>query len=218
MEQFDLTYQTRENKEISIIVEHLKYEPTDYEPLWNSKPSSPEITMKFRLGQDLLPGIPTWFIARAHRFTTHNHWRLGGLFADEGQKHLGLVQTFPVQRYVQLKVRGPYPQNFFTLLKDILDLTLRRYKGLEVIRTIPCPGHNGEPCQHEFRFDKLLERLEKNPLDTLIECQASWEKIDILRLLNGLSSVTYDNEPQPSDEISRKEQGTLRQAGIYENF
>ncbi|NIP41906.1 MAG: GTPase, partial [candidate division Zixibacteria bacterium] len=78
-------------------------------------------------------GIPTWFIARSHRFTTHTHWRLGALFADsEEEQHLGLIEAYPHEKIVRLTVRGPAPHNFFTLLRDGLELTLARFPGLKV--------------------------------------------------------------------------------------
>ena len=40
-------------------------------------------------------------------------------------------------------MRGPNPHNFFTLLRDGLELTLRRFPGLNIDRRVPCPGHDG---------------------------------------------------------------------------
>ena len=77
--------------------------------------------MKFTLSS-VPAGIPTWFIARSHRFTTHTHWRTGALFADNKEgRHLGLVEAHPHDRYVKLTTRGPVPYNFFGLLRDGLE-------------------------------------------------------------------------------------------------
>lgn len=211
MEQFDLSYQTQENHDISVVVEHLPYDPPNFEELWEQKPARPEIAMNYRFGQDLLPGIPTWFIARTHRFTTHNHWRLGGLFADEGQNHLSLIHAFPQERCVQILVRGPYPQNFFALLKDTFDLTVKRYKGLEVRRMIPCPGHNGDPCPYEFSYDDVLEILKKSPQNPLVQCQKQWEFLNARDLLAGLAPSTLELEEKPDQEAVLQEWSVLRQ-------
>lgn len=211
MEQFDLSYKTHENRDISIVVEHLRYDPPNYEALWNQKSARPEIVMNFRLGQDLLPGIPTWFIARAHRFTTHTHWRLGGLFADEGQNHLGLIKAYPQERTIQIRVRGPYPQNFFALLKDTLDLTLKRYKGLQVQRTIPCPGHDGEPCSYEFSYEDVLEILKEASEQPLVQCQKKWKFFNARDLLAGLAPSTLELEEKPEQESLALEWSALRQ-------
>ena len=57
-------------------------------------------------------------IAREHRFSTGQHWRHGVLLEDADKKHRGLVRAVPNERLVELSVRGPYPQNFFALLRD----------------------------------------------------------------------------------------------------
>jgi len=71
----------------------------------------------------LPPGIPTWFIARSHRFTTLTHWRYGALIADPPERlHLAPVRAHDHDRFLELRVRGPYPHNFFALLKNGLGL------------------------------------------------------------------------------------------------
>ncbi len=149
MERFDLSYRTLENKDISLIVERLPFELPDYEPIWDAKhqePNCKEISMKFQLSE-ILPGIPTWFIARQHRFTIEQgerrgiHWRTGVLFQDREQKHLALTKIGRDDRtnveYLQLTVRGAMPHSFFDLLKEGIELTLRRYPGLQITRLIP---------------------------------------------------------------------------------
>ena len=71
MEQFDLSYRTLENKEISLVVERLSQDEADFHEAWQkieAKPGSTEISMAFHLST-ILAGIPTGFIARSHRFT-----------------------------------------------------------------------------------------------------------------------------------------------------
>ncbi len=131
MERFDLSYQTLENKDISLVVERLPFDPPNYEQKWNQikeMGDCNEISMKFKLNT-IPAGIPTWFIARQHRFTTRTHWRNGALFAyspeqkhlayTPEQEHLALVQAFPHDRYLQLTVRGKNPLNFFVLLRNV---------------------------------------------------------------------------------------------------
>ena len=189
MERFDLSYKTPDNREISLVVERLPLEPPDYAPLWNApreNGESNEVSMRFKLNT-IPAGIPTWFIARSHRFTTHNHWRTGALFAYEPeQKHLGLVQAFSHEGYLQLTVRGLNPQNFFALLKDGIEVTLARFPGLQITRLIPCPGHDGEPCTHEFNYAHLEKALERKPPIREIQCPVSFENVSVPGLLFGL--------------------------------
>jgi internalin A len=190
MEQFDLSYRTLENREISLVVERLPLDPPDYAPQWDAiREAEPcrEISMRFKLNT-IPAGIPTWFIARSHRFTTHTHWRNGALFADnrEESKHLALAQALPHDRYVQLTVRGPAPYNFFALLKDGIELTLRRFPGLKIDRMIPCPGHDGQPCEHEFNYAHLQKAIERDPPVQQIQCPVSFEPVSVPGLLFGL--------------------------------
>jgi len=180
MERFDLSYQDEERK-IYLIVERLPQTPPDYQQKWNKikeLETCKEITMTFKLNT-LPAGIPTWFIARAHRFSLNTHWRKGALFAHE--KHLALVQAH--ENTVQLTVRGPNPPNFFALLKDGIEVTLGRFQGLKIERKIPCLGHQGQACPHEFKYDQLLKRYEINRLT--IECPETLEEVSVPQLLYG---------------------------------
>ncbi len=204
MERFDLSYRTLENKDISLIVERLPFEPPDYESLWDAKQQETnckQITMKFQLSE-MLPGIPTWFIARQHRFTIEQgerrgiHWRTGVLFQDREQKHLALAKIGRDDRtnaeYLQLTVRGAMPHSFFDLLKEGIELTLRRYPGLQITRLIPCPDPSHIDCTHEFDYANLVKRLERTPPKESIECEKCEEDISITKLLFGLHWTTQD--------------------------
>ena len=196
MEQFDLSYRTMENREVSLVVECLPLDPPpEFDRQWAAvalNGQCREITMRFQLAS-LPAGIPTWFIARSHRFTTHTHWRLGAVFADgPEQKHLALVQAFPYDRCVQLTVRGPSPFNFFALLRDGLEVTLERFKGLKVERRMPCPGHDGEPCEHEFEYDNLTRAIERIPPVEQLQCPVSFAEVSVPEMLFGLHLGVQD--------------------------
>lgn len=190
MEKFDLSYRTLENKEISLVVERLGLDPPEYRPVWDQLKQSGrchEISMNFELDTRLPAGIPTWFIARSHRFTMRMHWRYGALFSDgSDHKHLGLVQAFPPENQIHLAVRGATPHNFFALLRDGLELTLKRFPGVTIRRRIPCPGHGESACEHEFDLVTLERAIERTPPILEIQCPVAFEDISILTLLLGL--------------------------------
>jgi small GTP-binding protein len=182
MERFDLSYRD-EDRAISLIVERLPQTPPDYQIKWNKikeLDNCKSLSMTFKLNT-LPAGIPTWFIARAHRFSTNTHWRYGALF--EHENHLALVQAAERERTVQLTVRGPNPPNFFALLKDGLEITLSRFPGLKIERKIPCMDHQGQACSHEFKYEQLLKRYEKNKVT--IECPETLEEVAVNQLLYG---------------------------------
>lgn len=207
MERFDLSYRTLENREISLIVELLPLDPPDYKSKWEGikeKEGCKQISMKFDLSS-IPAGIPTWFIARSHRFTTHMHWRNGALFADGGEaRHLGLVEAYPHDRYVRLTVRGPAPNNFFTLLRDGLELTLGRFPGLRVKRTVPCLGHRGEACTYEFDFERLEKAIEREEPVLEVQCQEGFANVSVPGLLFGLHWSTEGNVINRIDELESK--------------
>ena len=197
MEKFDLSYRTLDNREISLVVERLPLDPPDYESKWNSiiqtEPCN-EISMRYELSS-LQAGLPTWFIARSHRFTTHTHWRLGALFADDAkEQHLALIEAYPHDRYMRLSVRGPMPNNFFVLLRDGLELTLARFPGLDIKRSMPCPDceGRGKAPAHEFEFTHLLERLGFDPPKILIECPKCYAQVSVTGMLFGIDVSTQD--------------------------
>ncbi|MEO0456661.1 MAG: COR domain-containing protein [Cyanobacteria bacterium P01_A01_bin.114] len=213
MERFDLSYRTLENRDISLVVERLPFELPDFQSLWQKKQQEPnckEVSMKFQVSE-ILPGIPTWFIARQHRVTIDQgerrgiHWRTGVLFRDRDRKHLGLVRTLRDDStnadYLHLTVRGPVPHNFFDVLREGLELTLRRYPGLKITRLLPCPDPAQTTCLHEFDYANLTMRLERTPPRETIECPNCLENISVTRLLFGLHYTTQDAVIAKIDEL-----------------
>ncbi|MEH1972681.1 MAG: COR domain-containing protein [Nostoc sp.] len=204
MERFDLSYRTQDekNRDISLVVERLPLDAPNYEHKWQQIKQTGEcheISMKFQLNT-IPAGIPTWFIARQHRFTTGIHWRNGVLFAYE-QEHLALVEAVKSDRCIKLTVRGPNPLNFFVLLRDGMEVTLTRFPGLDIKRTIPCLGHNGQPCNHEFDYKQLSQRWEKKK--GTIECPEAMEDVSVPELLYGLNWNTQNAVLERIDQLEK---------------
>ena len=164
MERFDLSYRTLENREVSLVVERLPLDAPDYRAVWDRAfdEGMRELSMHFAMSS-VPAGIPTWFIARQHRFTTHTHWRSGAVLRDREDRHVALVAVDSHRGTARLSARGPNPHDFFALLRDGFELTLARFPGLEVTRLIPCPGHLGQPCHHRFDYEHLLKAAHRQP-------------------------------------------------------
>lgn len=205
MERFDLSYRTLENRDISLVPGLLKHEAPPFEERWESVGGDGcrEIRMSFKLGSSMPAGIPAWFIARSNRFSLRLHWRLGALLADNPRdpRHFGLVTVSPdpVQPLVTLTVRGPHPHYLFGLLRDGLEVTFARYPGLRIERLIPCPGHDGERCAHEFHFRHLEQALDHSTYE--IQCLESFKRVSIPLLLFGISWRADDQVVRRLDEI-----------------
>lgn len=198
MERFDLSYRIPEDPEAkSLVVELLSLNPPDFEESWNAKLQEElckEVSVKYDLQSTRPAGIPAWFIARSHRFTLDIHWHFGALLADlPDRRHLALVHSPPNERYVSLKVRGPCPHSFLILLMDGLELTLSRFPGLKIKKTINCPGHESGPCEHEFDYTHLCTAIERNPPVLDIQCPVGLENISVVRLLFGIHWLTRES-------------------------
>ncbi len=196
MERFDLAYRIPDDPHHRcLIVERLPQNPPEFESSWEAFNGMPEIRLKYRL-KSLHPGIPTWFIARCHRFTLGLHWLRGVLFGDnrKSPRHLALVVANEGDRAVTFAVRGPHPWSFLPLLTDgFEDTVFRRYPGLEVERVVPCPGKKRDKSACDFEFNlRDLEDL-RWPSDSAIEaehhvrCTRCRTSLDIDMLLLGLS-------------------------------
>jgi len=193
MERFDLSYRTLEDREVSIVVERLSQDPPDnHLQEWNGHSATigtKKLSMHFRFGSSLPPGMPTWFIARSHRFTTHTHWRYGAVFAHRAERtHLALLEAKPHDRAIELTVIGQHPQNFFALMREGLELTIRRFPGMKVGRAIPCPcrKNESEACGHEFDLAYLERAAEQEPPVVEVQCQRSFRPVSLMGLLFGI--------------------------------
>lgn len=112
--------------------------------------------MLYRL-HTMPPGIPTWFIARSHRFSKKVHWRTGALLGHGDGQHRALVRADSHRETVELAVRGPMPAAFFSVLDDGLNLTLERFPGPRITRQLPC--RCGPGCAELFDYEDLRSRL-----------------------------------------------------------
>ena len=217
MERFDLSYRIPDDfEDRSLIVQKLDEDPADYRDVWDAHLDTPgckEITMKFDLTQTKPAGIPTWFIARSHRFTQTLHWLHGALFGSPRKepKHLALVLSPVGETYLTITVRGPSPHSFFSLLKDGLELTLDRFEGLKdkLVRTVPCPDPSDIDCNHEFDFALLENRIAREKPKPTIECPKCLEDVSVNEMLYGISPVTEQKVIDRIDvlEVSLKEHG-----------
>lgn len=193
MDRYDLSYRLDggTGRDVSLVVERLQWNAPPYEERWNTPDpdgSEHEIRVLYQLNTTP-PGIPTWFIARSHRFTTNTHWRTGALLAHPDGLHRALVKTSPHRHQVELTVRGPSPAAFFAVLDDGLTLTLDRYPGLSIKRLVPCPCRSaeGETCEGLYDYDDLVRRLNRKPPKQEIECHKSGDDVNVPLMLLGLA-------------------------------
>ncbi|MGW1889543.1 COR domain-containing protein [Streptomyces sp. NPDC002004] len=206
MENFDLSYRT-EDQTASLVVELLPWNPPSYQETWNTPEAGAqrELRLRYRL-HTVPPGIPTWFIAREHRFSTPVRWRSGALLKHPDGVHAALVMVDRHAKAAELRVRGPYPHDFFAVLKDGFEQTLQRYPGLDITRFVPCPHRDaeGRPCPHEFRHEQLLARLAHKPPRETIECPEHLGDVEVPFLLQGIERPAPDRAEQMAHQVLAK--------------
>jgi Leucine-rich repeat (LRR) protein len=184
MDWFDLTYSTGQRKDLGIVVEALPYStPEDIERISLPK-NRPRMEMIFRfpsLQRRLPPGIPTWGIARAHRFSKCRPWRDAAAFQDADSSSEALILAVEANKEVRLSVAADYPPFFFGVLQSILQDTFRRYPGAQPERRLPCS------CQADCPATYLYETVVKRWGDRkqFVTCDKSGEDVPIETLLSG---------------------------------
>ena len=181
---------------VSLVVERLRWNPPSYEDAWDAMlatAKTQQIKVVYQTNT-MPPGIPTWFIARSHRFTTNTHWRTGALLLHPDGVHRAVVRAYPRRNTVDLTVRGPAPAAFFSILDDGFNRTLDRYPGLEIKRLVPCPCEStgNHDCTELFDYADLRKRLLRDPPRHEIECHKSGELLNVPQLLLGLAPSERD--------------------------
>ena len=111
----------------------------------------PQTEMIFRFPapqRHLPPGVPTWGIARAHRYLKRvrgvqdvngNPWRDAARFEDEDTNSHALILASEGTKEVRLQVAADYPPYFLGVMESILRDTFKRYPGAPPECLLPCP-------------------------------------------------------------------------------
>jgi internalin A len=205
MDKYDLSYRIDSSRsgDLSLVVELLQWDPPPYQEEWEAirhRPNTREIKVVYRLNT-MPPGIPTWFIARSHRFSKKIHWRTGALLGHGDGQHLALVSADRHRSTIELAVRGPSPAGFFMVLDDGLNLTLERFPGLDIKRQVPCPCQDS--CPEFFDYNNLHSRLIRTPPRHEIECHGSGEFVSVPQLLFGLAPSERETTRENIEQFTK---------------
>lgn len=194
MERFDLAYRidSPDHEETALVVERLPAGmPERLAPGWDdilATPGASELRLTYKL-PSRQPGIPSWFIAREHRFTTATAWARGVLLRHRGaalDAWALLVDDNQAQPTLQLTVRGIAPYVFYSILDEAFTrIVTERYPGLKLKRLIPCPcaPPRQPPCTQQFDHATAQRALNTGHL---LQCQQTFTMVDPRALLLGL--------------------------------
>lgn len=200
MEEFDLAYRTgdeHKSPDVALVVDRLpEARPDQVDEVWREHAAAPgarEIGIIYKLASRQA-GIPTWFIAREHRYTTGLHWRTGALLHDRDPQTPAwalISDDGREQPTVTIRVTGSYPVRFLSVLTEAFNNIINdRYPGLVEKRLIPCACQDGagQRCDHAFTLNALLaEATDTDPdADHKVRCEVSGRKIEAAIMLDGL--------------------------------
>jgi GTPase SAR1 family protein len=198
MERFDLSYQIEadepgDHPTRSLVPQLLPHQPPADLPSWPETPPAEQAQLEMVYRLDFVPaGVMSWFIVRTHRYTRSLHWRDGVMLAYEG--HEARVELNPMLRELRLVVRGTQPHNFFSILKNTVDLILARFEGLRIQRDVPCICHRqrgvAEPCPQFYRYENLVRRMEAQRHE--VQCDETFELVSVPTLLYGIHASTTE--------------------------
>jgi len=206
MERFDLAYRVGDagtSSEVALVVERLdEARPAGADQAWEQAsdvPATEEIGIAYRL-KSRQAGIPTWFIAREHRYTTGLHWSRGVLLNDRDPQYPSwalLADDGRDQPTVELRVRGRFPVRFLSVLAEAFEQILgQRYPGLLEQRLVPClcTERSDPPCGHLFPLeDLILEATDQEPgADRKVRCPRSKRKLHAHTMLDGLRGSSLE--------------------------
>ena len=194
MERFDLAYpiDAPEHDAVALVVERLSTgRPQRLPDAWDDVldlPGASELRLTYRL-DSRQAGVPSWFIAREHRFTTDTAWSRGVLLqyrSGPGQAWALLEDDDSAQPAISLTVRGTQPYRFYSLLDESFTGILRdRYPGLPYRRLVPCPCVTPHrlACTHEYDLDDVAAASSASEL---LHCPKSFAELDPDPLLTGV--------------------------------
>jgi len=199
MERFDLAYRvdSPDHNDVALVVERLRAgAPTQLADAWPTELSDPRMT-ELRLVYKLASrqaGIPSWFIAREHRYATGIMWSRGVLLQHHGAANPAMAlleDDGSAQPTIRLTVRGLEPHTFFSILNEgFTRIITDRYPGLHVRSLIPC-SCDEQPCDTEFRYEHAERALTAG---RQLHCNASGQAINPHTLLLGLRSSRENDQ------------------------
>ncbi|MCX6377930.1 MAG: hypothetical protein NT023_00405, partial [Armatimonadetes bacterium] len=215
MEQFDLSYRIPDDPEYkSLVIECVPPDEADYSAVWEAsltKEYCREVTLHYKLSA-IPAGIPTWFIARSHRFTQNLHWKRGALFGDDRKapQHFALITASEEDKRVEITVRGASPESFLSLMVQGMEVTLARFRGLKIDRFIPCHCERG--CTETYEMGTLVKH-HSDGIEA-IDCYKTRKRVVIQELLFG--RTVWSNKPRYDHETKAPQQIAAPIYGVAE--
>ncbi|MEM6253747.1 MAG: COR domain-containing protein, partial [Cyanobacteria bacterium P01_D01_bin.156] len=165
--------------------------------------STSNLILRYRY--DFMPkGILTRLIVELHEFIEKQIlvWKTGVVFTN-GTAHAEVTEHYP-KGEIHIRVSGTDQKRWLSAITHELEKIHRSYDQLRYKTLIPC---NCSTCKDsQTPYDYPYQRLQKFLSDRQykIQCQESYEMVDVRRLLNDILYLDSDTPIQPGEEWTDK--------------
>jgi internalin A len=213
MQNFELCYELRDTRPATWLVPQLLPPERPAELADRGKPEDLVLRYKY----DFMPkGMISRLTVRLHRFVREPQmaWVKGVLFARD--RTTVLAQTLEKGDVIELRARGPEAKALLSVIAADLDALNDSFQGLKdkVNKRIPCNCKNCRAASDPGFFDQndLLGRKEDNQLKVECPRPRSYERVDVLELLDGMK---LDKLPVWANETPGAASQPLRKVRIF---
>jgi hypothetical protein len=145
-------------------------------------------------------GLLSRLIVRLNRFIAPRPeaWRTGVVLYKSDETRALLMEVY-AERKMLVRVQGPEARALMTTISDEIDHLHKRFPGLRVEKLVPCfcqtckERIRSKQTPAQYKYDDLLRRLDKGK--RTIECEYSYEDMDVKRLLDNIFQTSFFQEP-----------------------
>ena len=197
MEEYDVSARL-EGEDASLVPQLVPYERPTIPWQTEGVTDSGQLTLICEMRQNP-PGLIAWLTARNHRWSADTHWRKG-VFLKYRDGHEALLEfESQVNHLLTMTVRGVYPSDFMSILRDSLENLIEdRWRYLNYELYVPCPTEeDGELCTGRFKLETLKKARGKRQV---WPCETCIEDIEIAKILDGIS-IPYTPIEDKLEEI-----------------
>ncbi|MBW4429070.1 MAG: leucine-rich repeat domain-containing protein [Nostoc desertorum CM1-VF14] len=191
MMRFKLCYEIPDRRDTYIAPQLLSIEKADYN--WDDHNN-----LILRYTYTFMPkGILTRFIVETHRWIEQQKlvWK-NGVVLNKDQTRAEIIENYN-QREIKIRVSGNRTKELMAVITHELEKIHNSYEHLQYQTLVPC---NCETCKnlptpYSYSLDKLNKRLSDRRYQ--IECENSYEMVDIRRLIDDVINQEYLQSDYP---------------------
>ena len=147
-------------------------------------------------------GMITRFIVETHPWIEQQKlvWKTG-VVLDKDQTRAEVIENYN-QREIKVRVRGNRPKELLTVVNYELEKIHRSYERLQYQTLVPCNclECSGSENPYAYPLENLRRRLDKGRYQ--IECDNSFEMVDVCRLIEDVNLSTLVREPEFKPQVT----------------